>query len=254
MTTSKEREKYKLVRYDYYHAGRVLHLMGNFHSACIMLGYAVETTMKAGLLEVLTNDEQKKNGILNRSHNIKNIYDECRRHDLFDNVRVSDDFVEHIYYHFQRYPSQMMEVWQNASKDNKEFANSIDWLYYYDDLIVQLDEYLLDKTSDPMISIFYHAIRTLETKYARDILLENAFAILKFNKYAELVRRNMPQRDDLKAEIEDNLSKGAVFYWNPSDKLRTYDQIAAIAEMYSASAFELPKWELVNGSWQVHIP
>jgi hypothetical protein len=249
------REQYRLVRYDYYHAGRVLHLMGNFHSACIMLGYAVETTMKAGLLEVFSKDERKNNKILNSSHNIKRIYTECRKHCLFDNVKVSDDFLEHIDYHFQRYPSQMQKASDNASKRNMTICNSVDWLYYYDDLIVQLDEYLLKNTSDPMISIIYHTIRTLETKYARDILLENAFAILKFNKYAEVVRNNLPERDDLKTEIEENLSKGAIFYWNPDNKQTiTHDQIAAITQKYSASTFKLPKWKLINGQWQVCIP
>ncbi len=33
---------------------------GNFFAGGIMLGYAVETTLKAGLLEVLNNEEQKK--------------------------------------------------------------------------------------------------------------------------------------------------------------------------------------------------
>ena len=250
-----QRERYRLVRYDYYHAGRVLHLMGKFHRACFMLGYTIETTMKAGLMEVLTNDEQKKNVILNRSHDIKRIYSECSKYSLFENVKVSDDFLKHIDYHFQRYPSQMQKASYNASKQNKVIGNSVDWVYYYDDLIVQLDDYLLSKTSDPMISMIYHAIYTLETKYARDILQENAFAILKFNKYAELVRRNMPLRDDLKTQIEDNLSKGALFYWHPEDKLIITDkQIATIAQKFSASAFELPKWTLVNGRWETVIP
>ena len=50
MISSRQREKYRMIRYDYYHAGRLLHLMGNFHSACIMLGYTVETTMKEDLM------------------------------------------------------------------------------------------------------------------------------------------------------------------------------------------------------------
>ena len=250
-----QREQYRLVRYYYYHAGRVLHLMGNFHSACIMLGYTVETTMKAGLMEVLADNEQKKNWKLNHGHNIESIYSECRKYGLFDNVGVSGDFLKHIDYHFQRYPRDIRKTLDNAGKQNKVIGNSIDWVYYYDDLIVQLDDYLLSRTSDPMISIIYHAIYTLETRYARDILQENAFAILQFNKYAELVRRNMPLRDDLKTLIEDNLSKGALFYWNTEDKqIITDDHITAIAQKFSASAFKLPKWKLTNGRWETIIP
>jgi hypothetical protein len=254
-----QRERYRLVRYDYYHAGRILHLMGNFHSACIMLGYTIEITMKAGLLEIQSevpqNDKKEMNRILMRSHDVKEIYSKCREYSLFDYVKVSDDFLEHIDYHFQRYPSQMKTALDNATEKNDVIGNSVDWVYYYDDLIVQLDDYLLSKTSDPMISIIYHAIYTLETKYARDILQENAFAILKFNKYAELVRRNMPLRDDLKKQIEDNLTKGALFYWNSEDKqIITNEHIAVIAQKFSASAFKLPKWKLKNGHWETVIP
>ena len=105
MNKSKQREQYCLVRYYYYHAGRLLHLIGNFHSAGIMLGYAVETTMKAGLMEVLTEEQQKKNQILNRSHDVRKIFAKCVRIGLFSDVRVSNDFLEHINNNFQRYPS-----------------------------------------------------------------------------------------------------------------------------------------------------
>lgn len=250
-----QREQYRLVRYDYYHAGRVLHLMGNFHSACIMLGYTVETIMKAGLIEVLSNHEQQKNKVLNSSHNIRNIYSECRKYGLFEDIKVSNDFIEHIDYHFQRYPSQMQKVSENANKQNKVIGNSDDWLFYYDDLIVQLDDYLLNRASNTMISIIYHAIYTLETRYARDILQENAFVILKFNKYADLIRKNMPERDDLKAQIEKNLSKGALFYWNIENNLGiTNEQINSIAQKYSAVTFKLPKWKLKDGRRETIIP
>lgn len=229
--------------------------MGNFHSACIMLGYTIETTMKAGLMEVLTHDEQRNNNILNRSHNIKHIYAECIKHDLFANINVSNDFIEHIDYHFQRYPSQMQKTLENANKQNKVISNSNDWLFYYDDLIVQLDDYLLNRASDTMISIIYHAMYTLETKYARDVLQENAFVIMKFEKYADLVRENMPARDDLKAQIEENLSKGALFYWDAENKTGiTNEQISSIAQKYSAVTFKLPKWNLKNGRWETLIP
>lgn len=66
------REQYRLIRYEYYHAGRTLHLMDNFHSADIMLGYTIETIMKAGLIEVLTEEQQISNGILMHSHDVRN--------------------------------------------------------------------------------------------------------------------------------------------------------------------------------------
>lgn len=255
MDRSKQREQYRLIRYDYYHAGRLLHLIGNFHSAGIMLGYAVETTMKAGLMEVLTEEQQKENLILNRAHDVRKIFVECRRRGLFTDVSVSKDFLEHINNHFQRYPSQQRRVLSEASKQNKVIGNSIDWAYYYDDLVVQLDHHLIKRTADPSISIIYLAIRTLETRYARDILRENAFALLKFEEYAELIRQNLPEREDQRKQIEDNLSKGITFFWNPdSPKVVTYETIVDIANKYSASTFELPKWKISNGYMEAVIP
>jgi hypothetical protein len=121
--------------------------------------------------------------------------------------------------------------------------------------IVQLDEHLLKITSDPSISIIYHAIRVLETKYARDILQKNAFALLKFDDYAALIRQNMPEREDLRKLIEDNLSRGANFYWNPdSPGAVTHTDMINIAKHYSVSAFKLPKWEISNGYIEAVIP
>ena len=255
MVSSRQREKYRMVRYDYYHAGRLLHLMGNFHSACILLGYTVETTMKAGLMEVLSEEQQNKNRILNQSHDVRKIFNECRKHGLFDDIRASRDFLEHINNNFQRYPSQMKKISEDATKQNTVLGNSVDWVYYYDDLVVQLDGCLLKITSDPSISIIYHAIRVLETKYARDILQENAFALLKFDDYAALVRQNMPERDDLRKTIEDNLSRGATFYWNPdSPGVVTHADMTNVAKDYSANAFKLPKWKVSDGYIEAVIP
>jgi hypothetical protein len=255
MVNSKQRERYRTIRYDYYHAGRLLHLAGNFHCAGIMLGYTVETTMKAGLMEVITEDQQKGNETLNKSHDVRKIFVECGKHGLFADVQVSADFLDHINYHFQRYPSQQSKVLGEASKQNKVIGNSIDWINYYDDLVVQLDHHLLKTTSDPSISILYHAIRTLETRNARDILRENVFAHLKFEEYARLIRQNMPEREDHRKTIEDNLSKGATFYWNPdSPEVPPHETMVAIAKKYSASTFELPKWRISNGYMETVIP
>ena len=255
MINSKQREKYRMIRYDYYHAGRLLHMMGNFHGGCIMLGYTVETTMKAGLIEVLSEEQQNKNRILNQSHDVKKIFNECRKHGIFEDVRVSRDFLEHINNNFQRYPSQMKKISEEANKHNTVLGNSVDWVYYYDDLIVQLDKHLINSTLDPSSSIIYHAIRVLETKYARDILRENAFALLKFEEYAVWVRQNMPEREDLRKLIENNLSKGAAFYWNPDLPVAvTQAYMTNVVKGYSASTFELPKWKVSNGHFEAVIP
>lgn len=253
MVTSKQREKYRLIRYDYYHAGRLLHLIGNFHGAGIMLGYAVETTLKAGLMEVMP-EEEWGNRIL-QSHDVRRILKKCLSHGLFKDIAVSKDFLEHINNKFQRYPSQMKRILEEAHKQSTVLGNSVDWVHYYDDVVVQLDHHLLQRTGDSSISMIFHAMRTLETRYAQDILYENAFALLKFDEYSVLVRQNMPECEDLKQQIEDNLSRGPTFYWNPdSPGVVTHQQIADVAKSYSAIAFKLPKWKITNGYIEAVIP
>lgn len=229
--------------------------MGNFHSAGIMLGYTVETIMKAGLVEVLTEEQQNKNGTLTRSHDVRRILAECNKHGLFTDIQVSEDFLEHVHYHFQRYPSQKRKVLDQAGRQNKVIGNSQDWIHYYDDFIVQLDCALYKMTSDSFVSIICLAIRTLETRYSRDILRKNAHALLQFDDYAAVIRQNMPERQDHQNQIEENFSRGINFYWNPDVQQEVpYETIVAIAKKYAVSNFELPRWKTSNGFMEATIP
>lgn len=229
--------------------------MGNFHSAGVMLGYTVETVMKAGLMEVLTEEQRNKNGMLKRSHDVRRILYECNKHGLFTDIEVSDDFLDHIHYHFQRYPSQKRIVFEQASSQNKAVGNSQDWIHYYDDLIVQLDCALYKLTADPFVSILCLALQSLETRYSRDIFCKNAHALLRFDEYVTVIRQNMPECQDLKNQIEENFSKGSNFYWNPDvQEVIPYETIVAITEKYASSNFQLPRWKTSNGFMEVTIP
>ena len=244
---STQREHYRLIRCDYYQAGRILHLMGNFHSAGIMLGYTIETEMKAGLMEVLSEEEQNKNRILNSSHDVIKIFNECKKYRLFSEIQVSNDFLEHVNYHFQRYPSQKRKTLDQATSQYKVIGNSKDWVHYYDDLIVQLDCALYKISSNPFASIICLVLQSLETRYSRDILYRNAHALLQFDNFAAVIRQITPQRQDLKNQIEENFSKGAIFYWDPDirEEIST-DEIITLAKKYESYNFRLPIWETTN--------
>ncbi len=242
MITDRQRESYRLIRYEYYHAGRLLQSVGNYHSAGIMLGYTIETIMKAGLVEVMPDDEQSKSKILNNSHDIVKIHNECKKYSLFNNIDVSNDFLEHVNNNFQRYPSQMQATFEVAISKNNVLANSINHLNYYDDLIVKLDKYLLEKYENPALSILYFAFRTLETRYAHEILLRNAFALSYFDLYVSYVNKNLPEREDLIDLIKQNLAKGVNYYWNPHD-INEYEKVApVILVSYSSGSFSFQKW------------
>lgn len=237
-----QREKYRLIRYDYYHAGRCLQYMGNFHSAGIMLGYTIETIMKAALTEVMTADEQSKSAILKRSHDVEEIWDECGKHGIFKNVSVSRDFLRHINNNFQRYPSQMARVFEASVKEDIVLSNSQTDINYYDSLIVSLDKALLTLTSDVSSSVIYFAFRTIETRYAKDILHRNAFVLQHYDFYTGEVLKNLPERQDHRETIFQGFEKGVGYYWDENNQKSYNSESVEIIRNYSCDSFEFKKW------------
>ena len=137
----------------------------------------------------------------------------------------------------------MHDIFRKASERNIVLSNSPDNVYYYDDLIVQLDTYLLKYTSDPAISMIYFAYRTLETKYAHDLLRKNAFALNLFKEFEQRVTKRLPSREDLKQIIIQNLSKGPAYYWNEGrDMDSAIAKMNQISEQYKANNFKFQKW------------
>lgn len=207
-----------------------------------MLGYTIETIMKAGLLEVMSDEEQSRSKILKNSHDIVKIFKECKKYNLFKSIEVTNDFLEHVNNNFQRYPCQLQAVLETATSKNNVLSNSIDHINYYDDLIVKLDKYLLEKYNKPILSILYFALFTLETRYAQDILLRNAFGLNEFDLYKSYIYKNLPDREDIKELLQQNLAKGVSYYWDPSNT-NEYKRVAhAILEKYSANSFSFQKW------------
>lgn len=259
MVSSEQRNKYSSLRYYYYHAGRFLFMRGNLHAGGIMLGYAVETTMKAGLMEVLPEEQWDKNRILKKEHGAMKIFCECKKYHMFNkDIRVSRAFLDQINNNFQRYPSQIDKKMEDANVCGNAWGNSSTWIHYYDDLIVQLDEYLLKRTSDPSISMIYIAFRSLEETLSRDVLRQNAFALLKFDNYVALIHQNMPDHEDLRKLVYENISKGAAYYWNPychnADCNCKKVDLANIAKEHLAINFESPKWKPASsGRYELKI-
>lgn len=237
-----EREKYRLIRYEYYHCGRNAMLTGNFIVGGILLGYAVETTMKAGLMEVLTTEERRRNKIL-YSHDVISVLNECKKNGIYKVINVSDDFLRYINNNFQRYPSQMDKVFEESIKKDIVLCNSTDYVYYYDDLVIQLDNCLRLFTNDNATSMLYFALRTLETKYAHDFLYENAFALRHYDEF-ETDLNMLPLRDDLKKTMTENYDKGFQYYWaGGAIGVETINQeIDGIINKYKCNNFHFQKW------------
>ncbi len=244
----KTKERFRLMRYESYHSGRSLMLMGHFFTGGILLGYTVETILKAGLLEVLSKEKiekqmENKKGTL-FSHDVAQILNECRKNGIFKEIKVSKDFLEFINNNYQRYPSQQEKVFKKMSEKKITIARSISHTYYYDSLIVQLDNCLFDFTSDHSVSVLYFAYRTLETRYAQDLLRQNAFALELFSKFAEIVKKHtVSLRSDLKQNIIQDLSKGPIYYWGRKSAAKSIIfEISRISKQYKASKYRFQKW------------
>jgi hypothetical protein len=100
----------------------------------------------------------------------------------------------------------------------------------------------------------HNAFKSLDNKLTREILKENAFALLKFDIYVSRVRQNMPNNEVLRNMINDSISKGQLFYWNTdiSSKIDlTY--MLNIAKFYKANSFTNPKWKLKNGHYEAEV-
>jgi hypothetical protein len=215
---------------------------GNFFVAGILLGYAAETTLKAGLAEVLTPEERMKNGILQHNHDIVKVINECNKYGIYKDIAVSNDFLNYLNNNFQRYPSQMAKISEEAKKTNIVLCNSTDYVYYCDDFIIQLDCSLRRFTNDNATSMLYFALRTLETKYARDFLYENAFALRHYEEY-EVDLNGLRLREDLKKEVIENYNKGYQYYWNGAIGDETIKRkIDEIISSYKCSDFHFQKW------------
>lgn len=129
--------KFCELRFEYYSAGRTLWFTDNLETAAILLGYAVELTLKQ-ILVASGNDKSLMN-----SHNVVSLYSKANEHALRGEVPVTDDllhFVTDRLHH--RYPRQVEEAASNAQKRGHAICLSLDVVASYDDMIMGLDEWL----------------------------------------------------------------------------------------------------------------
>jgi len=138
------RNSWSQLRYSYYSAGRTELLMNNFHAGEMLLGYAVEASLKHLLIENSHSDSS----VLN-SHDIPKIYNTCKTLNFLPSTDVSNDFLNYINDHFLgRYPSLSKKALQNTYDQGMAMFQTVQILPWYDDLLYQLNNEILNITND----------------------------------------------------------------------------------------------------------
>jgi hypothetical protein len=197
-------DNFELLRSEYYEAGRNLFFSSQFSSAGIMLGYAIETHIKAGLLKLKTvqeldNVRDSKNTRILHSHCISDLFKTAQSLNLFKNVNVSDDFLNYVDDHFQRYPSEILKMQKSASMKSRIVFSGGSMIMYYDDFILQLDDEIISLTQDPLLSIGYRAAFSISYCFFHC----NGAAFNRKEKYLEILKKSKPEMNEEMYALEN---------------------------------------------------
>lgn len=174
--------KFCELRFEYYSAGRTLWFTDNMETAAILLGYAVELTLKQ-ILVASGNDKSLMN-----SHNVVSLYAKANEHALLGEVPVTEDllhFVTDRLHH--RYPRQVEEAVSNAQKRGHAICLALDIVAAYDDLIIGLDEWLRNNFPDEGASLGLLATHFVNRTTGRAVFHCNSAALARGEQYRALL-------------------------------------------------------------------
>ncbi len=149
MDATFQRKKFTELRFEYYVSGRMLWFNDTMSIAGMLLGYAVELSLKYAL--ILAGITHKR---LLHGHKPLDLYQKCVEVMAIPNVQASTDLLQYVSDMFNlRYPSQVIETSAEANARGHAIGQSLDLILAYDDLVIQLDDALKVRCSDDSVSI-----------------------------------------------------------------------------------------------------
>jgi len=233
---SDKQTQFSLLRTDYYNSGCLLLLSSCLHGAGIMLGYAIELSCKAALYEAGV-----KGGSIVYSHDLNDLFSGCLARGYFKSVLVSADFLEYAHDRLhQRYPSQQAEVLKRANQQGRIVHIGVQDLEVYDDLLIQMDDELAACTNDDFVSVGVRNAASADTYAARAFFHCNGPAILRLQRYTDIIKRLRPQNTDAITELE----KGEDHLWNFGFMLQYVARNpSADLNTHPAASFTYPKFQ-----------
>lgn len=243
MTTEQlqTREKFKFKRLGYYQAGRSLafsNVGGN--SFFILLGYAIEMHIKAAIFEIECQGVKLSGSELRLlyGHKIKELFHLGKKYGLFQNVKVSDEFLD-IAENFlhTRYPSQEKESMQRILDANPlGFGITVYNIFPYDDLICQLDRELSEIANNENDSIIILAAKYINAAENVPLFHCNAFASSTLNPIWDRLLNDQTIYDNHKAILK----LGQENIWNYQKGLFVpFEMFETILKDFNCSDFKL---------------
>jgi len=205
MLSIQERVNFNGLRTNYYVSGRMLFLHNELSTGAIMLGYAIESFFKQTLLE-LGNKNQK----LQHSHDLKFLFESCKKKGAFNDVQVPNDFIDFSNSVFQmRYPSTQIKEALKAYDRNNVIGLELTYLFCYDDFFQQLDESLFSLTKDHYSSSILKIFAGINEKQRQYGLYFNSAVLKNYEVYRERTKVHFaPNKEAIKA-----LNNEADFFW-----------------------------------------
>jgi HEPN domain-containing protein len=146
-------EKHINKPFRYYSSARILFISGAYEIAAINFGYAFELMLKWSLQV----SDVKFN---HRKHNLNELYKLCVDKKVLT-LKMSEDFLDFADSLFNsRYPAQIDAIIEReVEKESKFWGISSNFIHYYDDIIVQLDNELERLCASEKCSIFNYACK-----------------------------------------------------------------------------------------------
>ena len=184
MDAAYQRMKFTELRFEYYVSGRVLWFNDTMSIAAMLLGYAVELSLKYIL--IVTGELDKK---LRNKHEHLNLYRKCEEVGAIPRGQVSTELLQYVEDMFtQRYPSQALRTSAAANDRGHAIGQSLDLILVYDDLVIQLDEILWSLCSDTSVLIGLQAAHFVNRVQGRHFFHCNVAALKNTETYRNLLK------------------------------------------------------------------
>ena len=163
------------LRFDYYASGRSAVLCQSPRIGGILLGYAIESSLK----QLLSDQLPKK---LINSHNLFQLYEQYQLQG-FAPLEMSEDFLKFANDRLdQRYPTGLDRVMKWHAEEDRFQDFPADNIVLYDDVVCQLDDIVMDKFQCPSSSILIRGALNIETYPGRALFHCNHHAANRFDK------------------------------------------------------------------------
>jgi len=240
---SHQNSAFAILRYQYFAAGRVLFLHDCMEMGALMLGYAIETSFKHGLLAAGVSDKKTL-----YSHNLEDLFSHPKSAAVFVNVEVAYDFITFANDLLdQRYPSQRHNRSLTMARDNRSIMLTPGMLIAYDDLLMQMDDAIWKFTNDYLSSIGLIAARSANMSISRTFFHCNAPALSRISSYLPLVKLHFPQNTPDIALLEQGI--GAL--WQAEHVTLSFAPYEVLITLHPAANFVHPARERRDASGMI---